>query len=150
MRNFLTRFLTYNDEANRRFIDAIDSARPKAERIDRVFSHILNAHRIWHTRIGGVSPTGGVWDVHPRKQWVSLNQENFTRSLEILATHPIDRMIDYKDTKGNEHHNTVLDILFHVVNHSSYHRGQLAILLGNEEHTPPVTDFIAYVRDAER
>ena len=149
MKNFLIRFLTYNDEANRRFIHTIRLARPEAKRIDKIFSHVLNAHRIWNTRIGGVSPTSGVWDEHPNDRWVSLNQENFAQSLRIVESQPLDRIIDYRDTKGNHYQNTVLDILTHVVNHSSYHRGQLAILLGQEEKEPPVTDFIAYVREAE-
>ncbi|MBI3466927.1 MAG: hypothetical protein HY000_28265 [Planctomycetes bacterium] len=53
------------------------------------------------------------------------------------------------ETRRATYRNTVCDILIHVVNHSSYHRGQLAILLGQEEKTPPVTDYIAYLRDAD-
>jgi uncharacterized damage-inducible protein DinB len=145
---FLVRFLTYNDHANRQFIDTIAAAQPKSERIASVFSHILNAHRIWNTRIGGTSPSGGVWDVHAIVQWQPINQSNFARSLELLQAQSLDRVVDYADTKGNRHKNTVAVILFHVVNHSTYHRGQVAILLGHEKQQPPVTDFIAYAREA--
>lgn len=147
MKDFLRRFLTYNDEANRRFIDTIQRTRPNAERIDLIVSHIVNAHHIWNTRIGGTSLAGGVWDVRAADRWSDLNQENFAQSLDIVESQSLDRIVDYKDTRGNVYRNSVFDILVHVVNHSSYHRGQLAILLGHEKMQPPVTDFIAYVRE---
>ena len=36
----------------------------------------------------------------------------------------------------------------HVVNHSTYHRGQLATQLRQLGHTPPNTDFIRFLREA--
>ena len=37
--------------------------------------------------------------------------------------------------------------MLHVVNHSSYHRGQMALLLGQEGKSPPATDYIFYLRE---
>ncbi|MBI3466928.1 MAG: hypothetical protein HY000_28270 [Planctomycetes bacterium] len=101
MRDVLKQLLTYNDNANCRFIETIRAAEPSSERIITIFSHILNAHRIWNTRIGGVSPTSGVWELHSVERWSDLNCENFDRSKEIIESEALDRMIEYRDTKGN-------------------------------------------------
>jgi uncharacterized damage-inducible protein DinB len=150
MKDFLIRFLSYNDDANCRVIEAIQAAGSHSERVGQIFSHVLNAHRVWNTRIGGVSPSGGVWEVHPVEQWSRLNADNFGRSVEILESTPTAQVIDYKDIAGNPHRSTVDEIVTHIVNHSTYHRGQLAILLGQEDKKPPATDFIVYARDARK
>jgi uncharacterized damage-inducible protein DinB len=37
----------------------------------------------------------------------------------------------------------------HVVNHSTYHRGQLAMMLRQLGQAPPSTDFTRYLREAK-
>lgn len=147
MSDVLHRLLTYNLEANRRYIDILRHSPPAAERVGSIFSHILNAHRIWNCRLGAIAAPVGVWDLHVPEQWDDLNRRNFADSTSLLESRALDQIIDYKDTKGNPHQSTIEDILLHVVNHSTYHRGQLAILLGQETKQPPVTDFIAWARE---
>jgi uncharacterized damage-inducible protein DinB len=145
MKEILTQLLTYNDEANRRFIETVLVARP-AERVGTILSHVLNAHKIWNARVGGVSPNEDPRQVRPAEAWSEMNSENHRRSLELLQSEDIERVVEYRDMKGNPHRNRVRDIVLHVANHSSYHRGQLALLLGHEGKTPPVTDYIFYMR----
>ena len=54
MKDVLKQLLAYNEEANRRFIDAVLSGGPVGERVGVIFSHILNAHHFWNARVGGV------------------------------------------------------------------------------------------------
>lgn len=49
-------------------------------------------------------------------------------------------------TEGVKYESTVLDILTHVVNHSTYHRGQIASLIAATGTKPAVTDYIALTR----
>jgi len=147
MKDVLKQLLTYNDEANRRFIDAVLAARPAGERVGVILSHILNAHHIWNARVGGASPAGDPREARPAESWTGTNAENSRRSLELVESEDTERVVEYRDTRGNSHHNRVRDIFLHVVNHSSYHRGQLALLLGQEQIVPPATDYIFYLRE---
>ena len=147
MKDVLKQLLTYNEEANRRFIDAVLSAGPVGERVGVILSHILNAHHFWNARVGGISPTGDPREVRPVETWVGTNAENHRRRRELLGSEEVERVVEYRDTKGNSHRNRVRDIFLHVVNHSSYHRGQLALLLGQEQTRPPSTDYIFYLRE---
>ena len=76
-----------------------------------------------------------------------MNRENFERSIAIVESEDVERVIAYRDVQGRPWRNSIRDILLHVVNHSSYHRGQVALLLGQEGKTPPVTDYIVLLRE---
>jgi uncharacterized damage-inducible protein DinB len=147
MKDILKRLLTYNDEANRRFIESVLSSRPIGERVGVILSHVLNAHQIWNARVGGVNLTGDPREVRPADSWAGMNAENLRRSLELVEAEDLDRVVEYRDTKGNPHRNRAGDIFLQVLTHSSYHRGQLALLLGQEQKAPPATDYIFYLRE---
>ncbi|WP_379084396.1 DinB family protein [Pedobacter sp. UC225_65] len=49
----------------------------------------------------------------------------------------------------NQYTGIVKDILFHVFNHSTYHRAQIATLFKESGITPPVTDFIILKRNQQ-
>jgi uncharacterized damage-inducible protein DinB len=53
----------------------------------------------------------------------------------------------YRSLKGIESTSSLRDILTHVVNHSTYHRGQIARGIKAKGGVPPVTDFIAFARE---
>ncbi len=56
-------------------------------------------------------------------------------------------MISYRGVDGQVFAHTLADLIRHVVNHSTYHRGQLVTMLRQLGHTPPSTDFTRYLRE---
>ena len=55
-------------------------------------------------------------------------------------------MVHYTNTNGQAFDNSVRDILFNVINHSTYHRGQIAREFREYGPEPLVTDYIFYKR----
>jgi uncharacterized damage-inducible protein DinB len=55
--------------------------------------------------------------------------------------------VECRNLAGNTYRNTLADLIRHVVNHSTYHRGQLATQLRQLGQIPPATDFIVYRRE---
>ena len=47
-----------------------------------------------------------------------------------------------------EHEYTIGELVQHVLNHSTYHRGQVAVLLRQIGHRPPSTDFRLFLTEA--
>jgi uncharacterized damage-inducible protein DinB len=43
---------------------------------------------------------------------------------------------------------TLADLIRHVTNHSTYHRGQVVLLLRQLGHTPPPTDYALFVLES--
>jgi uncharacterized damage-inducible protein DinB len=65
--------------------------------------------------------------------------------LERLEDAGLDGLVRFRDTEGTEYAHALGDLMRHVVNHSSYHRGQAATQLRQLGEVPPGTDLILYL-----
>jgi uncharacterized damage-inducible protein DinB len=75
----------------------------------------------------------------------SMEWEPFIR--ESLNEEAIESKLIYKNSKGEEFYQPVKEVLLHVFNHSTYHRGQLVVMMrALGETNIPQTDFIAFSR----
>lgn len=116
------------------------------EKALRLFSHILNAQHIWNCRIAGTTPLVGVWDLNPAAGLADKDRENYRHTNDLLDYTDLETPVDYKTSGGASFTNNTKDILFHIINHSTYHRGQVASLLRTAGIDPPATDYIFYKR----
>ncbi|RYE36349.1 MAG: damage-inducible protein DinB, partial [Sphingobacteriales bacterium] len=112
----------------------------------KLYSHIVNAHHIWTSRIESTNVSFGVWDIHSLEDYKRIDKMNYERTLVILNSYELNSTTQYSTTKGQGFNNTVQDILFHIVNHSTYHRGQIAMDLRLNGLEPIATDYIFYKR----
>ncbi len=117
------------------------------EKSQELFSHILNAHHIWNARILGRPSDFGIWDKHAIKDWADIHYENQRSSFDITTNADnFEKRIDYENTEGRLFTNTLQDILFHIINHSTNHRGQIATDFRNNNIEPIVLDYVYYKR----
>jgi uncharacterized damage-inducible protein DinB len=148
MKEFFKILFEYNHCSNHKIAEAF-STRPEkiSEKTIKLYNHILNAHNIWNSRIQSTKSSFGVWDIHSLQDIETIDNMNFEATVQILKEQEnLDLTIQYSTTNGLVFHNTVQDILFHIVNHSSYHRGQIATELRSAGLQPPATDYILYRR----
>src|SRR5690606_13949632 len=147
MKAFFKELFEYSHYCNQKLADVFSSSPGKtSEKAIKVFSHLLNAHRVWNNRIEPGQITFGIWELHAAQDLKSIDQTNYERTLQLLDQFELDKMIDYSNTKGQAFNNSIRDILFHVVNHSTYHRGQIAAEFRLHGLEPLVTDYIFYKR----
>jgi uncharacterized damage-inducible protein DinB len=151
----------YNRWANRRVLDA--AARLSPEELSRdlgssfpsvreTLAHVLAGEWIWLTRWRGSSPPGlpESWDLSSlevvRAQWaeVEADQRAFVEGLDEAA---LDRVVAYRDTRGDPYENPLGQLLRHVVNHSTYHRGQVVTMLRQLGADAVATDYVVYLRE---
>lgn len=64
--------------------------------------------------------------------------------LESLTEAELDEGIAYRNTKGQPFAYPLRQILRHVVNHSTYHRGQVTTMLRQLRTEPVSTDLLVY------
>ncbi|PWS27366.1 damage-inducible protein DinB [Pedobacter yonginense] len=138
--------LQYTKVADGKLIEIFQQNQRVSAKAISLFSHVLNAQHVWAHRILDRPVQQGVWENLEVGCFEKIAQENFNLFAEILNTISMDEEITYKNATG-EYTNTVQDILFHVFNHSTYHRGQIASLLKLDEIFPPVTDYIILKRE---
>ena len=147
MKAFLNELYDYNFFCNKKLIDECNKLDKVPEKSLSLFSHILNAHHIWNSRILNQKSEYGVWQVHPIADWGDIHYENQRSSFEIITTSDnFENRIDYENTEGRLFTNTLRDILFHIVNHSTHHRAQIAADFRINELDPLSLDYIFYKR----
>jgi uncharacterized damage-inducible protein DinB len=139
--------INYTQVADNKIIEIFKLATIEMPDAERLFSHILNAQHIWAQRISGKKPLYGIWEVHPKENFESISADSFKLIRAALKDTPLDKSILYSTFQGIPFENRLDEILFHLFNHSTYHRGQVVTLLKKEGFTPPVTDYIMLKRD---
>ena len=140
------RIFEYHRTTNDRLLDALDShGHELPERSYPLYCHILNAHQIWNARILN-RPPFGVNDIHTYEDCADINADNYRETLSILERYELEATVAYVTTGGDRYRNTVADILFHVANHTTHHRGQIIADFRSVGLEPIATDYIFYVR----
>ncbi len=147
MKSFFNELFDYNFYCNKTIIESCNAMDAIPEKSQELFSHILNAHQIWNARILGVPQEFTVWQLHNVKDWQDIHYENQRSSFEITSNiTDFEKRIDYDNSEGRLFTNTLQDMLFHIINHSTSHRGQIATDFRNNGIEPIVLDYVYYKR----
>lgn len=146
MKALFTDLFTYHHHFNKKLIGEFKTHGTKLpERSFPLWCHVLNAHQIWNTRILGGTELG-VHQQHALDQLPAVDDTNFADTLRILEQGNFDHPVNYKTSKGQPFTNSVRDILLHVANHTTHHRGQIISDFRQAGIEPLVTDYIFYKR----
>jgi len=140
--------LQYNFHSNHQLHAALLNVNAVPESILKLICHIHNAQQIWTNRILQKEITNSAFDIYSLNKCDTLNEENFNVSLNIVKNIDLTKQIHYKNFKGQLFSNLVADILTHLVNHATYHRGQIALQMRLNGFEPVLTDYISYKRKA--
>ena len=161
MKKIIAQLAAYNLWANQRIIEVINNMTDEQTNQDIISSfngikktllHLWDVENIWWQRI----------KLTEVQVWQS---ETFTGSLMELGNHlltqskqwkewvdlateaALDHEFIYKNSKKDQFKQPVYEMLFHLFNHQTYHRGQLITMMRQVgEKNIPNTDLIAYLR----
>ncbi len=147
------RMFAYDDWANRECLAALRAANPpSADTINRM-AHILSAQKLWLERIlkqprsMPVWPSSTIDDCAALADEISVAWQSYlARVANPFAPGSLDDQVEYRNSKGEPWRSRVEDILMHVLFHSAYHRGQIALQMRAAGVQPAYTDFIHAVR----
>ena len=147
MVKFFKELFEYNHHFNQQLANVFNEERLlTSEKSVKLFNHIINAHQVWNSRIRKEQNIFGVWDIHPVADLKGIDHINLVNTIHILDESDMALSIHYVTSRGEDYTNSVKDILFHVINHSTYHRGQIAMEFKQQGIDPLVTDYIFYRR----
>lgn len=147
MKTFFNQLFDYNFDCNKKIIVQCGLMDKAPNRSLVLFSHILNAHHIWNARIWKKKPEYQVFQGHDVADWDDIHYENQRSSFEIMTKEDaLDRRIDYENTAGDLFTNSLEEILFHIINHSAHHRGQINLDFRQNGLEPFSLDYIFYKR----
>jgi uncharacterized damage-inducible protein DinB len=143
------RMFTYDHWANRECLAAMRKSDPvPADALGRM-AHILAAEKLWlerilkHPQSMAVWPTATIEDCTALTDDISAAWANYLRGLEASS---LDKTVEYRNSKDEPWSSRLEDVLTHVLFHSTYHRGQIALQMRASGLEPAYTDFIHAVR----
>jgi uncharacterized damage-inducible protein DinB len=154
----------YNTWANKRIFDAVSNLTPEQYTRDMqssyrsvgdTFVHVISVEWIYQQRVNGDSPKS-LWSSLDfptvpklREEWVKLIERQMAFT-DNLTEEQLKTPITYINLAGEPHEYSLWQILQHVVNHSSYHRGQITTMLRQLGAVPVSTDFLLYYDEGKR
>lgn len=115
-------------------------------------AHILSAEWIWLRRWNGESPSAALSVAefpsvaNLKDRFAAVERERHT-FLESLSEERLATPFTYRDLAGNPHSLLLVHSLQHVVNHGTYHRGQITTMLRQLGKKPVGTDMSRFYLD---
>jgi uncharacterized damage-inducible protein DinB len=112
-------------------------------------AHMYGAEWIWLQRWKGISPRQLPFSLEfpdvasIRSRWDTVENER-QAFLDALDPARLAEVISYVNLKGQTFAYPLRRMLQHVVNHATYHRGQITTLLRQLGATPLSTDLLLY------
>ena len=114
-------------------------------------AHIFVWDRIWLARLEGKPPAAFITPEDRdfamlQREWPVL-LDRWKQWAAGLTDESVLNKAAYHDLKGNPHATTLWQIVLHVVNHGTHHRGQVSGFLRAMGKQPPPLDLIAFYRE---
>lgn len=152
----------FNSWANHRILDACAALTPEQFTKDLgssfpsvrdTLAHIYGAEWIWLERWNGRTPTGGLPAAADfpdlaslRARWVEHERE-LNAFVSALTNDKLNAELETRTLDGTRYAQPLWQMMQHVVNHGSYHRGQVTAFLRQLGHKAVATDLIRFYRE---
>lgn len=116
--------------------------------------HVMASEWVWLARWLGTSPKSMPDEWHGynfaqiEQEWSAIESAQ-TAFIDKLTDADLDRVVPYVNFRGESWNNVLSHLLRHMVNHSSYHRGQITTMLRQLGHEAVATDLVLYYRQLQ-
>lgn len=138
----------YERWANREVLRSLkDEASEKALRL---MAHLVATRWLWLERIEQVEqsyPVWPDWGIHECERRLEEIEDRWIRLVDGLDRANLQQEVTYVNTKGESWPTRVGDIVAHVLFHSAYHRGQIALSMRAAGSEPAYTDLVHAIRE---
>jgi uncharacterized damage-inducible protein DinB len=151
----------YNAWANRRHLEAAGRLSTESflkpmgssfSSLRDTLAHIYGGEFVWLERFQGRSPSSlpDVAQFHDlpslKEEWLKL-EPRLLGFVSGLKPADLDRVMEYKTLKFGVYSNPLWQSMQHLVNHGTYHRGQVTTLLRQLGAEPVPTDLMHFYRE---
>ena len=151
----------FNSWANHRSMEAASALTPEQftralgssfPSVRDTLAHICGGEWVWLERFLGRSPSSmpdnsvfaDIASLRSHWQPIETSLLAFVRGLK---QEDLDRVLEYKTMKFGVYKNPLWQSLQHLVNHGTYHRGQVTTMLRQHDAQPIFTDLMHFYRE---
>ncbi|HTQ66330.1 MAG TPA: DinB family protein [Puia sp.] len=160
MKDLFNQYAAYNAWATKKLLDAVNELSEEQQHAEitssfnslyKTFFHLWSAETIWWQRL---QPQNSRIEGDPfQHSMKSLSEGLHDRDMEFLHwvnsqdENSFIQKIEYRNSRGEKFNEPLFQVLLHLFNHGTYHRGQIVTILRQLGlQKIPQTDFIAWVR----
>ncbi|MFN5147382.1 MAG: DinB family protein [Flavobacteriia bacterium] len=145
MKDFFLDKFEYDFYATKYWIKCIENQEDNVtDFVKRSISHILNAHHIWIARLTTNEIESEIWDILPISYLTRLHEQTYRQIVDFLEKFELEEKINFHSSEGVKMTKNVIDVLYHMLNHSNYHRAQIVMELKQHGLEHPSLNFISY------
>lgn len=155
----IARLFAYSRWANAKVLESVSTLTP--EELGRpvggsfstvlgTLTHVYGGEWVWLERFLGRSPRA----LPPAQEIASLGalrekwrevEQSHKGFVEGLTTSGMTETLRYTNFAGENRSYPIGELLVHLANHSTYHRGQVTTLLRQLGKTPTATDYLLFL-----
>ncbi len=153
----ITHLYEYNEWANERLLETA-AALPEAEltaqggasfgSVLSSFAHVVAAEINWLERwVSGRNRTPTLElqkmpDMGTVRASFVASHEGLLEFVGELTDDRLEAPLNFRDSRGAQHRRPLWQLMTHVANHGTYHRGEIAGMLTDLGHSPGDIDFL--------
>jgi uncharacterized damage-inducible protein DinB len=156
--------LAFNSWATQKIVDAVTSLPPDQVKMDMkashgsilgTLTHLVGSEEIWISRLTGTPgstaprPTEAAGVADLKKRWETAGFA-VARWLGTLTDKKLQEPFSFTTMQGATYTHTFTQAIQHLVDHGTYHRGQIVVLLRQLGVKPPSTGMIGFFRETAK
>jgi uncharacterized damage-inducible protein DinB len=148
---YFKKLFDYDYWATEKLLTSLGATDNPAEEAIKKMNHVLSAKEVWMGRLLGTTFTDLNKQMSPAegRKLNETQRDRMNTYFSKLDERQLSEKVAYKNLKGLPFETVLSDILAHMVNHGSYHRGQIASLIKKSGGDRAGTDYIGFVREED-
>jgi uncharacterized damage-inducible protein DinB len=146
MNKFIKQFV-FEFWSNTMILNSLKTLKEKDERAILLFSHLLSSHRMWWCRLNKTEMTCTLFQERTLTECEVLMAENLKDWKQFLVNKSVEDLeesIEFMSAWEVKRKMTIEDAIIHLINHSSYHRGQIVASIKGKVDELPLSTYIMY------
>ena len=153
MTNKFIKQFEFENWSNTLIINSLKKLTQQQERPLMLFSHLLSSHCMWLSRVNKTEITCKLFQERTLEECEQLMAENLAgwkKYLESKTAQDLEEEIVFLATweaNPSQRRMSIEDALIHLINHSSYHRGQIVASMKGNIDELPLSTYIIYASE---
>jgi uncharacterized damage-inducible protein DinB len=153
MKNKFIKQFEFEYWSNGTILKALHSLKQKEERAMLLFSHLLSSHCMWLGRVNKTEFTCTLFQertLDECEQLMKENLEGWKKYLHDKSVEDLEQQIEFMaawEVNPSKRRMSIEDALIHIINHSSYHRGQIIASIKGKVDELPLSTYIIYASE---
>jgi uncharacterized damage-inducible protein DinB len=153
MTHKLIKHFEFEHWSNSMIIASLKTLKEKDERATTLFSHLLSSHSMWLSRVNKTEFTCTLFQERTLEECEQLMKENldgWQKYLNGKTDEDLQENIEFMsawEVNPSKRKMTIEDAITHIINHSSYHRGQIVASIKGKVDELPLSTYIMYASE---